>query len=128
MNEGQKDILKVMKKVIKLVENLSDEELEDVVEGKKKVMLVEVGSTPKTKVIKEENVSTYLEKLEEMNSREEARKYIESLKWTKVKLKELAAKGSVYIGSKDSKEIIIQKIINHIVGARLTYEALNEKE
>jgi viroplasmin and RNaseH domain-containing protein len=64
------------------------------------------------------------EKVQTFNSREEAREYLENLNYKKSQLIEIARYFKIALLSKDTKTLIIDKIVEIVVGSRLRFDAL----
>lgn len=78
-------------------------------------------------IIWQETYKSYEQKLKIMDSYEEAIEYLQSLKFNKQQLKDLGNAWSIYIQSRDTKEKIIYKIVEEVVGNKLKIQVLGNK-
>ncbi|MDA3730879.1 hypothetical protein PBV87_05115 [Niameybacter massiliensis] len=81
----------------------------------------------KKEIIWQEMYKSYEQKLKIMDSYEEAIEYLQSLKFNKQQLKDLGSAWSIYIQSRDTKEKIIYKIVEEVVGNKLKIQVLGNK-
>lgn len=65
-----------------------------------------------------------IEEIKKLNTREDVRKYITSLKLKKSELLDIGKKLKCNVNSKDNKEKLIDWIINGTIGVKLRVEAI----
>lgn len=120
-----KDQIQILKIVFDFLGHLSEEQLEMLVSKKVKLRLEE---TEKEIDKKEPEIQTHIEeicnKIEEFSTREEVKEYITNLHLIKKELKTIAKKYNIPLGSNETNEQIIEKIIENIVGSKLRFDAL----
>ena len=127
MSEKCQETIKVMKLALKFIEDLDDATLIAWPEGKKKLVLEDKKTSKSGKSVSID-IHSYIETLEQMKSRDEARAYLMESKLTKSLLQKLAKASGSTISTKDTRERMIESLVNQLVGARLAFEALNNKE
>ncbi len=119
-----KDQIQLFKIVFDFLDNLSEEQLKLLI-AKKARLNVEVEKTvteePKPIHICVEEIC---EKIEGFSTREDALGYITGLSLLKTELKAIAKKYDIPIGSKETNDQIVEKIIENVVGSRLKFDAL----
>ena len=119
-----KEQVQLLKIVFDFLDDLSEEQLEMLVNNKAKLnLVVEKVEVNKTN-ISEIYVDDICENMEHFTTREEALEYITSLSLLKNQLKAMAKKYGVPIGSKETNSQIIDKIIENVVGSKLKFDAL----
>jgi len=119
-----KEQIQLFKIVVDFLDNLSEEQLKLLI-AKKARLNVEVEKTvteePKPIHICVEEVC---EKIERFSTREDALGYITGLSLLKAELKAIAKKYDIPIGSKETNDQIVEKIIENVVGSKLRFDAL----
>jgi hypothetical protein len=109
---------------------LSEEQLASLIEKKAKLVFENSSDQPKSKSptreqkVKTIDVSSICEQLDLSIDREAAKKLLTGL--AKTSLKEVATYYSIPIPSKDTIAIIIEKIIDSVVGTKLRTETINK--
>lgn len=63
-------------------------------------------------------------KIESYTTREEVVEYINGLSLLKVDLKAIAKKYNIPLGSKETNQQIVEKIVENVVGSKLRFDAL----
>ena len=124
---GVPEVIKGYKLALKFIENLDEERFVKWLEGELKLGLQEVHKSKKVMQLPEKQCITYEEQLKLFKTCEEAKVYLYQLKLGKAQLVDLAKQLSVCIKSRDTKEQIIEKIIQATVGNRLKIVVLGEK-
>lgn len=116
--------VQLLKIVFDFLDSLSEEQLKMLIA--KKARLDFIAEKPIKKETKSIQicVDEICGKLEKISTREEAIGYITSLSLLKSELKAIAKKYDIPIGSKDTNNQIVDKIIENIVGSRLRFDAL----
>ncbi len=119
-----KDQVQLLKIVFDFLDNLSEEQLKMLIAKKAKLNLeVEKVTANETKSL-EICVDEICEKMEGFSTREDALEYLTGLSLLKTDLKAIAKKNGIPIGSKDTNNQIVDKIIENVVGSRLKFDAL----
>lgn len=126
MSLNSKKTIKVMEKALRLISKLSEEEIDNIVNGNIEFKISKVNKTIKKIASKKAIDDWNKEKdvLNNMNTREAAKKYLLNLKLTNSKLIDLGKALSISIASKTKKEEIINRIVESTVGNRLKMDAL----
>ena len=122
----KKDILKLNQIVYKYILNLKDDDIKDILEGSKKLTL-DNKTLHKKKKINTKDIERLSQKLEVVGSKSEARKYIESNKFTNDVLKSVAKVKKISINSRSNKAEIIDKLIEGTIGAKVKINILQGK-
>ena len=105
------------------LDRLSEEQLQLLLTKKAKIKLEiekEIMDDPTTHICLEEVCS----KIESYTTREEVVKYINGLSLLKVDLKAIAKKYNIPLGSKETNQQIVEKIVENVVGSKLRFDAL----
>lgn len=124
MNQMDKnDIVKVLKKVFDFVLNLEENDMEELLKEKKKLILAEK-KINNVKNNNDTNISEIINKLNSFKTREQAHKFLVENKFTVKILKEVASSRSIYIRSRSNKGEIIDKIVEGTIGAVLKINIL----
>lgn len=119
-----KDQIQLLKVVFDFLDNLSEEQLKMLIAKKAKLNFeVEKVTGNENKSLKI-CVDEICEKMESFSTREDALEYITGLSLLKTELKAIAKKYGVPIGSKDTNNQIVDKIVENVVGSRLKFDAL----
>lgn len=117
------DIVKVLKKVFDFVLNLEENDMEELLKEKKKLILAEK-KINNVKNNNDTNISEIINKLNSFKTREQAHKFLVENKFTVKILKEVASSRSIYIRSRSNKGEIIDKIVEGTIGAVLKINIL----
>lgn len=119
-----KDQIQLLKIVFDFLDNLSEEQLKLLVTKKARLILeIEKKISEESKPI-QICVEEICEKIEGFMTREDALEYIMGLSLSKSELKAIAKKYDIPIGSKETNNQIVDKIIENVVGSRLKFDAL----
>lgn len=126
--------LKVMELAIKFIRKLTDEQLDNLISGdcqfnienKKKRSAASKVKNKSVEKTEEDELSHIANKLKESEDREEAAKYIRSLKFTKDKLILLGVKLGINIAKRYNKDKIINVLVEETVGTKLKIEGLRK--
>ncbi len=105
------------------LDRLSEEQLQLLLTKKAKIKLEiekEIMDDPTTHICLEEVCS----KIESYTTREEVVEYINGLSLLKVDLKAIAKKYNIPLGSKETNQQIVEKIVENVVGSKLRFDAL----
>ena len=122
----KKDILKLNQIVYKYILNLKDDDIKNILEGNKKLSL-EDKTKRNNKKTNTEDIEKLSQKLEVVSSKSEARKYIESNKFTNDVLKSVAKVKKISLNSRSNKAEIIDKLIEGTIGAKVKINILQGK-
>lgn len=126
MSLNSKKTIKVMEKALRLISKLSEEEIDNIVNGNIEFKISKVNKTIK-KIASKKAIDDWnkeKEVLNNMNTREVAKKYLLNLKLTNSKLIDLGKALSISIAFKTKKEEMINRIVESTVGNRLKIDAL----
>lgn len=121
-----KDVLSVLKIVSDFLNTLTDENIKDLIEGKANLR-IEYPKAKKKKEPKRNSLIDICYTLELMESRSGALDYLKSANLTNKDLKIIAKEYNIPIMSKDKKSVIIEKIVEGIVGSKLRFDTLLKK-
>lgn len=125
MNEVRHELMALLGIVASAIRGLSDEQYENLVNGKARLVYRESVSKPAAKVRVDLEASTsYLEHLQDMSSREEALAYLQGLKLKKDILLEMCGEMEIHVLKSDTREKLMAKLVESLVGARLRSEAI----
>lgn len=108
-----------MKVVFDFLDHLSEEQLRMLISKKAKLRLEierEIVADPTTQICLDE----ICEEIEKFTTREDAIEYISKLSLLKIDLKAIAKKYNIPMGSKETNTQIIEKIVENVVGSKLT--------
>lgn len=129
-----KDTVKAMKFIIDFLDQLSESELNDVINNK--VVLRLERNTDNNQVInkstknttsntmKLSNVKDICDGLETLSTRDAAIEYLEKQNITKATLKAIANRYNIPVTTKDTNGKLINKIVEGVVGSKLRFDAL----
>lgn len=121
-----KDVLSVLKIVSDFLNTLTDENIKDLIEGKA-TLKIEYPKAKKKKEPKKNSLIDICYTLELMETRSSARDYLNSANLTNKDLKIIAKEYNIPIMSKDKKSVIIEKIVEGIVGSKIRFDTLLKK-
>ena len=114
------------------LESMEDHEFDLLLEGKAKLRIASAAAPKKSKsqasVVSEETLKDLVSLLNQAESREAAENILSSVSFPRKRdlLKELAKRCNVVVGSKDSISMIEERIIENVVGAKLTSKAFRK--
>lgn len=121
-----KETIAAFKFVLDFLSQLNEEQLSDVINNKAKLKLeyekVTINQERDTDNV--ENIKEICNKIEALNSREEAIQYLQSININKNTLKAIVKQYNVPFTSKDTNAQLINKIVEGVVGAKLRFDAL----
>lgn len=109
--------------VFDFLDRLSEEQLQLLLTKKAKIKLEiekEIMDEPTTRVCLEE----VCDRIEGFATREDVMQYINGMSLLKSDLKAIAKRYNIPVGSKDTNQQIIEKIVENVVGAKLRFDAL----
>jgi hypothetical protein len=118
-----KEQVQLLKLMFDFLDRLSEEQLQLLLTKKAKIKLEiekEIMDDPTTHICLEEVCS----KIESYTTREEVVEYINGLSLLKVDLKAIAKKYNIPLGSKETNQQIVEKIVENVVGSKLRFDAL----
>lgn len=118
-----KDQIQLFKVVIDVLNQLSEEQLNDLVSKKARLRL-EYPKKPEESQSALMPIDEICVKLDAFQSREEAYAFFEGLTITKADLKNIAKQYNIPLASKDTNAQLIEKIIENVVGSKLRFDAL----
>lgn len=129
MSSLKKELLDIINVFSKTLNNLNDEQFNKLIMNSGKLVYME-SKVKKPKEISTNNIEfdNLVSNIEKFNKREEAQKYIESLKLRKEDLLSIGKLVNANMSKKDNKTKITEKIIDATVGARLRVEAISQIE
>ncbi|MEG0707402.1 MAG: hypothetical protein RSD26_12495 [Cellulosilyticaceae bacterium] len=122
-----KDTLKITTMALEFINRIDDDTAKKLLEGECIFGIVESGKN-KIPVNKATTDAKYIKTLKQLYSRDEAREYLSKLKLTNVQLIHMAKELAIHIKSGDKKAVIIDKIVEGIVGSKLRMQALGYEE
>lgn len=129
MSEEKKKLISLLKITLKLVESLTEEQCINLLDGKGKIKYEDTNEVIKkaeTVKVKEDSiVKSYISKIEQLDNREEAYNYIQNLNLRKIDMVQISNQLNVHINKSDKKDIIVRKIIEATIGAKLRNETIN---
>lgn len=139
----KKDLLiNAIEVILKNLQNLSEEEINKIINKEVKLTCCPImvkKENEQTKIVKKSNlkskqkkqendledeISIRADKIKNMDSREEVRKYITKEKLTKEKIVLIAKCLQIHIPKKDRREVMIEKLIEGSIGSKLKFEAI----
>lgn len=121
-----KDEIKLMKFIFDFLNKLNEKQLDDLLHKKAKLNLDYPVDKNREEIdfkLKAE-VDNVVLKLQNSNTREQALKLLNNEKNSKKILKEIAKKFNISINYRDSNQIVIDKIIENVIGSKLRFDAL----
>lgn len=111
--------------VFDFLSKLSEEQLSSLLRKESKLKLDEMKIEKNTpNAPGNEAIEMAAKKLSEIGNREEALHYLQELNFNKKGLQNLAKQCKVSTYSKDTNDMLINKIIESVIGARLKFDAL----
>jgi hypothetical protein len=126
MSERNDDVLIVLREFGNFLRKLDSSDVEKIKSGAAKIGLLDVESTQNP--IRGDDDDSFArpiaEKLRSVASREEAREYIEQLDLRAQELRMVAKLLKIYPKSGDSKDRVIDKLVEYTVGLRLRNAAV----
>ncbi len=114
----------LIKLVCDFLDKLSEEELNQLIEKKLDLKIEKNDEVEKNKNRTLVDIFEICQNIESFSNRNDAFNYIRNLSITKRELKEIAKKYYISIGSKDSNDTIMEKIVENVVGSKLKFDAL----
>lgn len=131
MNSKDK-IVMFLNILINNVTSLKVEEIEKLLSGEGKLIFKEKEKKINSKVVKcnvsNETVQSIVDLLIESTSNEDALKIFDMYSPNKNELIDVAKKLSVHINKSDKKQILIQKIIEAVIGSKIRIDSINKVE
>lgn len=118
-----KEQIQLLKIVFEFLDHLSEEQLKLLMTKKAKLRL-EVDKDPVEVPAVQIGIDEVCDKIETYTTREEAIKYVDSLALLKADLRSIAKKYNIPLGSKETNQQIIEKIVENVVGSKLKFDAL----
>lgn len=119
-----KDYIALNKLVYDFLSTLSDEDISNALNGKAKIKLY-TSPAPKSTDIDTTEIEAIASQIETLSSREEVTELLISKKLKKETLVQIANHYTIHINkSKDSKDKLLEKIVEGTIGAKLKYNAL----
>ena len=122
----KKDILKLNQIVYTYILKLKDDDIRAILDGSKKLSLENKG-VRKDKKNNNIDIERLSKELEVVNSKVEARKYIDTNKFTVYVLKNVAKIKNISLKSRSNKAEIIDKLIEGTIGAKIKINILKGK-
>lgn len=131
MTQPTTELIMLFRSIVAALGKLSDQEIADLMAERKTLLLTVVdkpGKRLKTqddaKVDARIDIKECVEKLNQMQSREEGVRYLESFGLRKNELIAIANEAKAYVSGKEKTGEIIEKIINSTIGYRLRSQAI----
>jgi hypothetical protein len=121
----------VLLKVAEFIRKLPTDQLADLAEGTAKLELVPKGGrpAPRSRAAAAPKLAVSAEQvradLQAINDRAAARQYLLDLKLTVVQYKALAKELGISVGSKDTKDVVLQALVQWTVGRRIDADVLS---
>lgn len=121
---NKKEILLVNKLAFDFILKLKDDDLNSLIKGEKKIILIDNEKNLKVKKINntEEKVEEVMNKIYSYSNKDEVVEYLS--KFNKTDLKKIAKQGNVYIKSRNKKSEIIDRIVEGTIGADIKIDIL----
>jgi hypothetical protein len=127
MTEPTTELITIFRSIVAALGKLSDQEIADLMAERKIISLTLVDKPVKRARTHDDakvDVKQCVDKLNQMQSREEGTQYLESLNLRKNELNAIASEAKAYVSGKEKIEEIIEKIINSTIGYRLKSQAI----
>ena len=120
-----KKIIGILSKVMSNLSLLSDEELEQLLNGKARLRyeIIEKKCAKLDKGVKEDFLEVK-NKLNSMKSRESALIYLSELNLKKSDILKIASEYEISLPVKDKNGVLIEKLIENVVGSKLRFDSL----
>ena len=118
-----KETIKILNIVFDFLNGCSEEELNDLLEKRAKILIQKNESSGKVHAPADIEPH-FFESLEKSQSREDAYQLFQSLGFNKKQLKEIGSHYSVSFGNKQKNEKMVEMIVEAVVGAKLQHKAL----
>lgn len=125
-----KETVKLFKFIIDFIDELSDDDIQAILDNRASLKLQHTKTQKRRdnagvkNVKKSVDIDEVRNKLEVMNSREEAEKYLVDLKLNKESLKQIAKFYNIVITTKDTNSRLVYKIVEGVVGSKLKFDVL----
>lgn len=127
MNSIRRELLDIINILSKTLSNINDEQFNKIISNSAKLIYVENEAEKKRETsAKDIEINNLASNIKQFNTREEAQVYIENLKLKKESLLSIGKLVNANISKKETKQKIIEKIIDATVGARLRVEAISQ--
>ena len=135
MSNSKINTLKIFKILEKVLNELEADEYEGLINEMGQLVYQPIGKSEISNVVKRNegsnspnpNIDEIVQKLGDAKTKEEGNEIL-SLKLKKVVLLDVAGAFSVHVRKNDTKETIIFKIIESVIGAKLRSEAIKQTE
>lgn len=120
MSATREETLSLVSMAIGTISKLNKKEVRSLLDGNSVFAVKKVSKckTIKTKYKIEYKDSEYIKTLYSLHTREEVRSYLQQLKFTKSELIFLAKELAVFINTSSRKDVIIDKIIESVLGKK----------
>lgn len=114
----------VMEIALKFIKSLKEEDLDKLINKKSKFVIKDCNKSTSKLLNDRKDFIDVIEVLKNTSNRNEAKSYLENLKFTNDKLLALGEQIGIKISKSNKKALIIDKIVEFIVGHKLKVEAL----
>lgn len=118
-----KEQVQLLKLIFDFLDRLSEEQLQLLLSKKAKIKL-EVEKETENELHTQICLDDVCCKIESFTTREEVMEYINEQSLFKADLKAIAKKYNIPLGSKDTNQQIVEKIVENVVGSKLRFHAL----
>ncbi len=122
------EVLKAMKLVTSTLSSMTESELEDLLNGKGRLIYSESKLIEKVVIRETQPTHPAVSKLKGLETREEATMLLSQKSILKKDLIEIARTCNVHINNSDKKAKLIEKIVEATVGASLRSKAIRETD
>lgn len=115
--------IQLLKIIVDMLNQLSEDQLNDLMSKKARLKL-EYPKKQDESQLMVMPINDICSKLDTLQSREDAYTFFGSLSITKNDLKNIAKHYDIPLASKDTNSILIDKIIENVIGSKLRFDAL----
>jgi hypothetical protein len=129
MQNSKSELANIFRAFAQVLGEMDDEDYYGLIRGEGRLTYVSYGRTNKQRGEKAEivrGIEHIATELVSFETREEAEKFLTIINITKSDLVKLSALLQIYINKSDSKEKIIEKIVESTVGAQIRSKAIKE--
>lgn len=126
MSEIRKQIISVLKVTSKILESLTENQCNNILNGKGKIVYEDISKNSSKPKVENLNLERYISEIENFDSREEVYNFIQKLNLKKVEMVEVAKLLKIHLNKSDKKDTIVKKIIESTVGTKLRNDAIKK--
>lgn len=132
MSSGKDNFLNLLKVLTVSFAGLSEEQYKNLLAGRARLVYQELssgtGTVKRKKSLQDTDINECIDRIALFSSREEAKAYLKEAKHPKAVLEEIAGQLKVHVLKNDTKDKMIDKIVEAVVGARLRSEAIRDTD